>query len=119
MVYSQLKPPRLAVYVTSRGRSPFRDWVLSLRDVLGRATIYHRLDRLAQGNPGDIRRLGPISELRLHHGPGYRIYLGQDGPLLVVLLAGGDKSTQARDIRAAMEYWYDYQNRKAEALDPL
>lgn len=112
-------PLRLGVYVKSSGRSPFKDWVLGLKDVLGRAAVYHRLDRLAQGNPGDSKRLGAICELRLHQGPGYRIYYGQDGPLLVVLLVGGDKSTQSRDIKAAMEFWNDYQNRKAEALASL
>jgi putative addiction module killer protein len=110
---------RLGVYVKSNGRSPFKDWVLGLKDVMGRAAVYHRLDRLAQGNPGDSTRLGSIYELRLHQGPGYRIYFGQDGPLLVVLLVGGDKSTQSRDIKSATEHWNDYQNRKAEALAPL
>lgn len=113
------QPIRLGVYVKSSGRSSFKDWVLGLGDVVGRAAVYHRLDRLAQGNRGDSKRLGPIFELRLHHGPGYRIYFGQDGPLLVVLLVGGDKSTQSRDIKAAMEHWNDYQNRKAEALASL
>jgi putative addiction module killer protein len=113
------KPLQIGVYVTAKGRSPFKDWVLGLRDALGQAAAYHRLDRLAQGNAGDFKRVGAIYELRLFQGPGYRIYYGQDGPRLVVLLAGGDKSTQVRDIRLATEYWHDYQARKAEALDPL
>jgi putative addiction module killer protein len=61
-----------------------------------------RIDRLARGNPGDFRPVGEgISELRIDTGPGYRVYFMQRGPLLVVLLAAGDKSTQARDIAAA------------------
>jgi putative addiction module killer protein len=110
---------RLAAYVAVRGRSPFRDWVLGLKDVVGKAAVFHRLDRLAQGNAGDCKRVGAIYELRLHHGPGYRVYFGQEGPLLVILLTGGDKSTQTRDLKTAQEYWHDYQNRKAEALAPL
>ncbi|MGH7441667.1 MAG: type II toxin-antitoxin system RelE/ParE family toxin [bacterium] len=90
-----------------------------MKDVIGQAAVFHRLDRLALGNPGDFKRVGEIYELRLHHGPGYRVYFGQDGPLLVVLFMGGDKSTQSRDLKAAMEYWHDYQNREAEALASL
>ena len=61
-----------------------------------------RLDRLAQGNPGDVGPVGDgISELRIHHGPGYRVYFQERGNTIIILLCGGDKSTQAKDIKAA------------------
>lgn len=114
-----VQPRRLAAYVAPSGRSPFRDWLLKLKDIDGQATVFNRLDRLSQGNAGDFKRLGELYELRLHTGPGYRVYYGQDGPLLVVLLIGGDKSTQSKDIKQAQRYWHDYQERKAQALAAL
>jgi putative addiction module killer protein/probable addiction module antidote protein len=75
-----------------------------LRDVRGKARIIRRLDRLAQGNPGDVRPIGKgLSELRLDVGPGYRVYYLQDGDTLILLLCGGDKSTQQKDIDKAHE----------------
>jgi len=65
--------------------------------------IQARIERLAAGNPGDVEPVGEgVSELRINHGPGYRVYFKQRGPQLVILLAGGDKSTQARDIKTAL-----------------
>ena len=73
-----------------------------LRDVRGRAKIAARIDRLSMGHPGDVRPVGEgISELRIHYGPGYRVYYIQRGAVLVVLLCGGDKSSQSRDIASA------------------
>jgi putative addiction module killer protein len=72
-----------------------------------------RLDRLRLGNMGDCKPVGSgVQELRIDFGPGYRVYLGQDGKNLILLLCGGDKSTQAKDIQAAHEYWTDYKRRK-------
>jgi putative addiction module killer protein len=81
----------------------FGQWLDSLRDLRARARVQARLERLAGGNPGDVKPVGQgVSELRINYGPGYRVYFMQRGRELVVLLAGGDKSTQAADIRTAL-----------------
>jgi putative addiction module killer protein len=80
----------------------FRIWEAGLKDNRTRTVIATRIFRLANGLPGDVAPVGDgISELRVHHGPGYRIYFQQRGNVLIVLLCGGDKKTQARDIKAA------------------
>ncbi|MBC7801114.1 MAG: type II toxin-antitoxin system RelE/ParE family toxin [Gemmatimonadaceae bacterium] len=82
--------------------STFDAWLRGLRDRVGRAKILVRIERLAAGNPGDVRPVGEgISELRVSFGPGYRIYFMHEGESLVVLLAGGDKSSQPEDITRA------------------
>lgn len=84
---------------------------MKLRDERARALIAARLDRLAYGHAGDVEPIGDgISELRIHHGPGYRIYFHKRGNTVVILLCGGDKGSQARDIRTAKrlsEEWDD------------
>ena len=81
----------------------FARWIDNLRDIRGRARILARIERLAGGNPGEIKRIrGGISELRIDYGPGYRVYFKKRGRELIILLAGGDKSTQPRDIEAAL-----------------
>ena len=78
---------------------------------MGRKRILARLARLAQGNLGDCAPVGEgVSELRLFFGPGYRVYFGEQGNDLVVLLCGGDKDTQAQDIALAKDYWKEYQS---------
>ncbi|WP_105402497.1 MULTISPECIES: type II toxin-antitoxin system RelE/ParE family toxin [Neorhizobium] len=80
----------------------FLKWRTRLKDERARALIASRLDRLAFGHAGDAAPVGEgVSELRIHHGPGYRIYFQQRGNVLIVLLCGGDKSSQAKDIKAA------------------
>jgi putative addiction module killer protein len=80
----------------------FRKWRLRLKDHRARAIIASRLDRLAQGHSGDAEPVGEgVSELRIHYGPGYRVYFQKRGSTIVVLLCGGDKSTQAKDVRTA------------------
>jgi putative addiction module killer protein len=80
----------------------FSDWLKALRDLRARAKITQRIDRLELGNPGDVAPVGEgVSEMRIHYGPGYRVYITQRGEELVVLLCGGDKSTQAADINLA------------------
>jgi len=80
----------------------FRDWRVRLRDEKTRALIASRLDRLAFGNAGDVKPVGEgVSELRVDYGPGYRIYFQRRGNSLILLLCGGDKSTQAKDIQRA------------------
>ena len=80
----------------------FRKWRMKLRDERARALIASRLDRLAFGNAGDVKPVGQgLSELRIDHGPGYRIYFQERGTTIVILLCGGDKRTQDRDIKTA------------------
>ena len=87
----------------------FRKWIDSLRDREGRARILVRIDRLAHGHPGQHRNLtGGISELKIDAGPGYRVYYLQRGSTLLLLLAGGDKSTQDKDIPVATRLARDY-----------
>jgi putative addiction module killer protein len=88
--------------VEVRKTSSFSDWMARLRDHRARAKIAARIDRLALGNAGDVRPVGEgICELRMHNGPGYRVYFTKRGEALIVLLCGGDKSAQAKDIKAA------------------
>lgn len=96
----------------------FNTWLRKLKDRQGRLRILERVDRLAHGNPGDVRPVGQgISELRLTYGPGYRVYYLQDADVLILLLVGGDKSTQNQDIQKARDLaddWRAKQNKKAE-----
>ncbi len=99
---------RLVVYkrqvLELRQTEAFRRWRLRLRDDRVRALIASRLDRLAYGHAGDVKSVGNgVSELRIHHGPGYRIYFARRGRMVILLLCGGDKSSQARDIRMAKQ----------------
>ncbi len=80
----------------------FEKWLDSLRDIQARARIMARIERLASGNPGDVKSAGHgISELRIDWGPGYRVYFVQHGREIIILLAGGTKRTQQRDIKTA------------------
>jgi putative addiction module killer protein len=82
----------------------YRDWIDTLRDRVGRARVLMRVDRLIHGNPGSHRNLTEgVSELKVDVGPGYRVYYSQRGDRLLLLIAGGDKSTQAKDIAMALE----------------
>ena len=81
----------------------FARWIDNLRDLRGRARVLARIERLAGGNPGDVKRIREgTSEMRIEYGPGYRVYFKKRGQELIILLAGGDKSTQAKDIEAAL-----------------
>jgi len=85
-----------------RQTSEYAEWFAALRDRIARTRIDIRLRRLSLGNPGDVKPVGEgVNELRIDHGPGYRVYFVQRGSVLIVLLAGGDKSTQEKDIRKA------------------
>jgi putative addiction module killer protein len=80
----------------------FSTWLRALKDARGRAKVLVRIDRLARGNAGDVAPVGDgISELRIHHGPGYRVYFAMRGETLVILLCGGDKASQRDDIARA------------------
>jgi len=81
----------------------YRDWINALKDRQGRARIQVRIDRLAHGNPGRHRRLAAgVCELKIDVGPGYRVYYTERGTELIILLAGGDKSTQPKNIKTAI-----------------
>jgi putative addiction module killer protein len=85
-----------------RETAEFADWFTRLRDERARARIAQRIDRLARGNPGDVEAVGEgVGEMRIHYGPGYRIYFVQRGEVVAVLLCGGDKRTQTKDIATA------------------
>lgn len=99
-------------YVTQNGKVPIREWLSKLKDVEGRAKIRVRINRIRLGNFGDVKFVAHgVFELRLTHGPGYRIYFAREGEQVVLLLCGGDKSTQQQDINRAVMYWRDYQER--------
>lgn len=86
-----------------RKTEAFAQWLGDLRDIQARARVQSRIERLAAGNPGDVEPVGEgVSELRINYGPGYRVYFKKQGRELIILLAGGDKSTQAKDIKTAL-----------------
>jgi putative addiction module killer protein len=95
-------------YVDAAGRIPFRDWLDGL-DVTTRARVQARILRFETGNLGDHKEVGSgVWEARLDFGPGYRVYFGRRGRELVLLLTGGDKKSQRKDLRRARELWRDY-----------
>ena len=107
-------PYHLDEYLTIEDRAPFGEWLGALKDLKGRALIRVRLDRLSLGNFGDCNRIGEgLHELRIDFGPGYRVYFGQKGKQLVLLLCGGTKRTQKLDNQQARNYWDDYRSRSS------
>ena len=105
-------PREIQVYRTPNGRQPFTEWLESIQNLSTRDRIQARLERLEDGNFSDCQSVGEgIFELRLHFGAGYRIYFGQLGRAIVLLLCGGDKSSQARDIERAKNYWLQYKEK--------
>ena len=108
----EASPKTIINYETQEGRQPFRDWISSLKDKPTVARIRARINRIEQGNFGDSKTVGEgVLELRLKFGSGYRVYFAQDGVQIVVLLIGGDKSTQDQDVLSAHKYWADYKRR--------
>lgn len=104
--------PDIKEYVTEAGDSPFGQWTETLSDE-ALIRVQTAISRIEQGNKGDVKPVGEgVSERRITFGPGYRVYFGQDGAELVLLLIGGTKSRQQRDIAKAQEYWLDYKRRK-------
>lgn len=94
------------IYTDTRGRRPFEEWLTGLKGANARAVIRARVARLEVGNLGDCRAVGAgIQELRIHHGPGYRLYFAEAGTSLILLLCGGSKRTQQRDIERAKQFW--------------
>ncbi|MBT0651424.1 type II toxin-antitoxin system RelE/ParE family toxin [Geomobilimonas luticola] len=81
----------------------FANWLDNMRDIQAKARVLVRIERLASGNAGDVKPVGEgISEMRINYGPGYRVYFIQRGSELIILLAGGDKRSQSRDIKTAI-----------------
>lgn len=86
-----------------RKTETYAKWIDNLRDLQARARVQVRIERLAAGNSGDVKAVGEgVSELRINYGPGYRVYFTKHGREVVILLAGGDKTTQAADIKIAL-----------------
>lgn len=114
------QPKEIRYYQTQDGACPFREWFARLKDREAQMRIDARLARLRSGNPGDVKTAGAgVSELRVDYGPGYRVYFAMAGMALVVLLCGGDKRTQAADIKRARKFWVDYQQHARESEEEL
>lgn len=106
-------PFTIKYYKDSRGKSPFLEWFENLRDHIGRAKIKVHIDRLERGNFGNCRSLGNgLHELKVNFGPGYRVYFGLVAQEVVVILCGGSKQTQSRDIEKAKECWIFLKEKK-------
>ena len=106
---------QLYYYQTAAGEKPFVQWLAGLTDRQARVRIEARLARVAAGNLGDVEPVGEgVLELRIDWGPGYRVYFSRVGQVIVLLLCGGDKRTQQRDIKYAKTYFEDYKTRSAK-----
>jgi putative addiction module killer protein len=100
---------RVIIYAQENGKEPFTDWLYELDDIMGRKRILTRISRLQQGNYGDCKPVGEgVSELRMFFGSGYRVYFGEQDNNIVILLHGGDKGSQSKDIEQAKNYWKEY-----------
>ena len=103
---------QIEIYSDHEGRVPFAEWLDNLTDRQGRAAIKARLLRVGAGNLGDCKALREgVLELRIDKGPGYRVYLSRQGPVLVLLLCGSDKGNQDRAIKQAIDYLNDWKQR--------
>ena len=113
---AEAQPRDIQFYINAAGKIPFSKWFDNLKDTQAQYKIDLRLNRLQLGNLGDYRSVGEgVCELKINHGPGYRVYFGQVGTTIILLLCGGDKSTQEQDISLAIEYWNDYKRRRDNA----
>ena len=108
------KEIEVRIFAKEDGSEPFTRWETKLKDRTARAKIRARIGRLRLGHFGDAKRVGDVFELRVHTGPGYRIYFGREGDAIVILLCGGDKGSQDRDIERAGEYWRAYRSQDNE-----
>ena len=108
----EARPRIIRTYETEDGKVPFNEWLEKLRDRQVRSLIRTRINRLRLGLFGDCKAVGNgVSELRISFGAGYRLYFGQESNEIIILLCGGDKSSQTQDIAKAKEYWQDYRRR--------
>src|SRR5712691_12105229 len=104
-------------YVAAGGHQPFAEWFADL-DPVARAKVTRAIARMEQGNLSNVKPVGEgVLEYRINFGPGYRVYFGRDGKVLVILLTGGTKKRQQRDITAAIALWTDYRHRKRGAQE--
>jgi putative addiction module killer protein len=109
----EVVPRKLYLFQLADGRVPFIDWLHGLRDRQAVQRIQVRIDRLSLGNIGDARAVGAgVHELKVNYGPGYRVYFGIVDTKIVLLLCGGDKSSQSKDVLTAKEYWNAYKEAK-------
>ena len=107
------KPRKVRIYRTEDDREPFSEWLETLRDEKAIAVIQKRLVRVILGNLGVYRFVGDgVFEFKIDYGPGYRIYFVQIGEIILLILCGGDKSSQAKDIEQAKQYCVDFKNRE-------
>ncbi len=112
----EIKTKDIKYYVTEDGHEPYIKWFKGIKNLKGRALIKTRLNRVRSSNFGDYKPVKDgVYELRIHYGPGYRIYYGLDGDSLVILLCGGLKGTQSKDIKKALQYWDAYKEEKKNA----
>jgi len=106
----------IKIYETPEGKKPFENWLNSIKNQKIQDRILIRLNRLESGNFGDTKYVGDdVYELRYHFDSGYRVYYGLDGEFIVLLLCGGDKSTQSKDIDKAQKYFKEYKEQKENA----
>ncbi|HXN47573.1 MAG TPA: type II toxin-antitoxin system RelE/ParE family toxin [Bryobacteraceae bacterium] len=107
---------RVELLLFRKGRStPFLEWLASLKDAQTAGVVRARLNRIRLGNFGDCKSVGGgVEELRIDFGPGYRVYFGRDGAAVVVLVGGGSKRTQTREIRTAQQCWKEYLDAKTD-----
>jgi len=109
----EVKPRKLRNYVAPDGSEPFEEWLESLNDKSIRARSDTQIDRMRDGNFGDSEPLGNgLFELKLHFGSGYRVYYGKAEKIVVILVCGGIKRTQNKDIKIAEGYWAEFKSRK-------
>jgi len=112
----EVTPKVLKIFRTANGKQPFVEWITALRDERAAARIKTRLARVRLGNLGNTRSVGDgVHELKIDYDPGYRVYFGQVGNELVILLCGGDKGSQDEDIKTAKVYWTSYKKEKSHA----
>lgn len=109
--FSDIKEFQVELFVDRNGRCPFENWFANIRDQRTRAVVKSRINRLRLGNFGDCKKLLPgIFELRVDFGPGYRIYFSMISKNVVLIISGGAKKTQIRDIEQARKYWLEYRS---------
>jgi len=105
-------PFTISYYLNEAGEKPFKEWLDGLKDIMARQKVRIRLDRVRLGNLGKNRSVGEgVYELKVDYGPGYRVYYGLEKKTMVLLLLGGDKSSQRKDVTQAKTYWGDHKRR--------
>lgn len=105
--------PRKVVHYLKDNKDLFKNWLLKIKNTKAQIIILKHIDRLEEGYFGDFKSVGDsIFELRIHHSPGYRVYFGLDGETLIILLSGGEKSSQKKDIEKAKKLWIEYRRTK-------